>query len=211
MQNSQLDTGESWQGFLDSGDLDILLQNTSLFEVKIYHQGEESTRKPDCTFLPSAIARMIMIRPCSQAAPPEAMVLLTSMTDINFGMRSSTKSRGCHRVPRSCTWNGISTTASLNRRLESVYSTTKFRPRMREMNSPRRSRSPVLDTTNTKYDPTNPRHPSRNEFLHRTAVESGSKRKADSLHNAKWLKTVSNGAVTRPHTPEDASKARRPY
>jgi len=160
-----------------------------------------------------------MIQPCSRAVLPEAMMLLTSMTDINFGMRSSTKSRGCHRIPRSCTWNGISTTASLNGRLESVYSTTKFRPRMREMNSSTRSRSPVLDTTNKKYDPTNPRHPSRNEFLHRTAVESGSKRKADSLeaggetngtdaHNAKWLKTVSNGAVTRPHsTAEDASKA----
>jgi hypothetical protein len=80
--------------------------------------------------------------------------------------------------------------------------------------------SPLLDTTNKKYDPTNPRHPSRNESLHHTAVESGSKRKADSLeeagdetngtdaHNAKRLKTVSNGAVTRPRsTPEDASKA----
>ena len=30
-------------GFLDNSDLDILLQNTSMFEVKIYHQGEEST------------------------------------------------------------------------------------------------------------------------------------------------------------------------
>ena len=79
--------------------------------------------------------------------------------------------------------------------------------------------SPLLDTTTKKYDPINPRHPSRNESLHRTAVESGSKRKANSLeeagdetnstyaHSAKRLKTVSDGTVTRPHsTPEDASK-----
>ena len=79
--------------------------------------------------------------------------------------------------------------------------------------------SPLLDTTTKKYGPANPGHPSRNESLHRTAVESGSKRKADSLeeagdetngtdtHNAKRLKTVSNGAVKRPRsTLEDASK-----
>ena len=76
--------------------------------------------------------------------------------------------------------------------------------------------SPLSDTTSKKYDPTNPRHPSRNESLHRTAVESGGKRKADSLEeagdetngtDAKRLMTVSNGAVPRPHsTPEAASK-----
>jgi hypothetical protein len=82
--------------------------------------------------------------------------------------------------------------------------------------------SPLLDTITKKYEPTNPRHPSRNSDLHRT---SGSKRKADDLaeagdeingtdpHNTKRIKTVSNGAVPRPHstpdsTPEDASKVR---
>ena len=95
-----------------------------------YHQGE--ARKPDCTFLPSAIAR---IQSSSQAVLPEAMVLLTSMTDVSFGMRSSTKSQ------RSYTWNGISTTASLKRRLESVYSTTKFRLSMLEVNSSIRCRT----------------------------------------------------------------------
>ena len=63
MQNSQLDTGESQEQeparlLRDSSDFDILLQNTSLFKVKIYHQGEESKRQPDSTFLSSAIARM---------------------------------------------------------------------------------------------------------------------------------------------------------
>ena len=79
--------------------------------------------------------------------------------------------------------------------------------------------SPLLDTISKTYDPTNPRHPSRNESLHRTAVENGSKRKAASLeeagdetngtgvHNAKRLKTVSDGAETRPHsTVKDAPK-----
>jgi len=44
--------------------------------------------------------------------------------------------------------------------------------------------SPLLDTISKTYDPTNPRHPSRNESLHCTAVENGSKRKADSLEEA---------------------------
>jgi len=83
----------------------------------------------------------------------------------------------------------------------------------------KRPHSPLLDTINRKYGPMNSRHPFRNESLHRTAVESGTKRKADSLeeagdetngadvHNATRLKTVSDGAETRPHsTPEDASE-----
>ena len=49
---------DKWPGFLNSSDLNILLQNTSLFGVNIYHQGEESMQKPDCTSLPSTIAGM---------------------------------------------------------------------------------------------------------------------------------------------------------
>ena len=79
--------------------------------------------------------------------------------------------------------------------------------------------SPLLNTTTKEYDPMDPRHPSRNDSLHRTALESDRERKADSMeeagdetngtdaNNAKRLKTVFNGAVTRPQgTPEDASK-----
>ena len=82
----------------------------------------------------------------------------------------------------------------------------------------KRPHSPLLDTTTKPYDPMDPRHPSRNDSLYRTALNSDRKRKVDRMeeagdetsgtdaNNAKRLKTVSNGAVTRPRsTPEDAS------
>ena len=76
--------------------------------------------------------------------------------------------------------------------------------------------SPIMDTISKRCTPTNARHPARGDSLHRTAVESGKKRKAESLQeagdetnadNAKRFKTVSDGAIPRPHsTPDDASR-----
>jgi len=213
---------ENRAGFLDNNDLDILLQNTSLFEVKIYHQGEESTRKPDCTFLPSTIARMyhdptVLAGRATRGNDPADLddkhQLWNAIVDNVAGQSLSTKVMHMHMG-----WDihhGVvekKTGASIrHHKVPSSYAGNQLID-----NKPH---SPLLDTTSEKYDPANPRHPSRNESLHRTAVESGSKRKADSLeeagdetngtdaHNGKRLKTVSNRAVTRPQgTVEDASK-----
>ena len=72
--------------------------------------------------------------------------------------------------------------------------------------------SPLSDTTTAKYNPMDPKHPTRNGSLHRTVVESSTKRKSDSLeagdstdaHNAKRLKTAPETAV--PRSLESASK-----
>ena len=80
----------------------------------------------------------------------------------------------------------------------------------------KKSHSPILDTINKRCTPTNARHPARNSSLHYTVIERNRKRKAESLEeagdeanadNAKRFKTVSDGAVPRPHsTPDDASR-----
>jgi len=193
---------ENRQGSLDSNDLDILLQNTSLFEVKIYHQGEESTRKPDCTFLPSAIARMyhdpaVLTGRATRGNVPvdldDRHQLWNAIVDKGAGQSSSTKIMHMewdihHGVVETKTGVIIQ-----HREVPTSYAGNQV--------IDDKPHSPLLDTTSEEYDPANQRYPSRNESLHRTAVES------TDAHNAKRLKTVSNGAVTRPHsTPEDAPK-----
>jgi hypothetical protein len=188
-----------------------------LFEVKIHHRGEESTRKPDCTFLPSAIARMYHDQTTLEGRDTrlkdavdldDRHELWNAIVDKVAGGSLNTKIMHMewdihHGVVEKKTGASIQ-----HHEVPTSYDGNEL--------IDKKPHSPLLDTTTKKYDPRNPRHPSRNSDLHRT---SGSKRKADSLgeagdetngtdpHNAKRIKTVSNGAVTRPHsTPEDALK-----
>jgi len=208
---------ENRQGFLDNNDLDILLQNTSSFEVKIYHQGEESTRKPDCTFLPSAIARM----------HHNPAVLAGRRTRGNVPADLDDKHRLWNAIVDNTARQSLSTKIMhMEWDIHHGVVEKKTGLSIQDHNVPTsyagnqliddKPHSPLLDTIIKKYDPANPRHPSRNESDYLTAVKSGSKQKAVSLgeagdntnaHNTTRLKTVSNGAVTRPHsTPADVLK-----